>query len=292
VWGHITAGNQNDSTAHRFQSTQLRQHRPDLGEPLLGADRQFLAGETMALAAAHRCCFVTLVPQPVGLRQAVVEAPELKVLPLLWARPGRRHGEAEHDRGASVVRPDRWKTAAGEAQALPRRFRVVESTPLAKAKAPRRAAAQQTEGSTLAELPRQWQRRPFACEADAHQAASLCLWERHLHSQHRTSAARLRADKGQPAVEPRCKWAKNPAAIAAICLETPTRIAVRGCLYLIALLVYPLVARHVRTRLADLGETCPTAPRPVSALLPARCSTSCARLRWSLCSGPGSRIGR
>jgi transposase len=128
VWGHITDGNQRDSTEHRCHITPLRQPLPDLGEPLLVADRQFFAGETMALAAAHRCCFVTLVPQTVGLRQALVEAPELKGLPLLWARPGRHPGETEHDRGASVVRPYRWKTAAGEAQELPRRFLVGEST--------------------------------------------------------------------------------------------------------------------------------------------------------------------
>jgi transposase len=328
VWGHITDGNQSDSPEHRFHITQLRQHLPDLGEPLLVADSKFFAGETMALAAAHRFCFVTLVPQTVGLRQALVEAPALKALPLLWARPGRRQGETEHYRGASVVRPYRWKTAAGEVQELPLRFLVVESTQLAKAKAPRRAAAQQTEGSMLAELQLRWQRRTFACEADAHQAASLCLRELHVHShhltytvsaewvpakrttrgrppkdaprprrrvwrvtwqvqeateaiglraqregrfvlatnvlevQHLSDAELLRAYKGQPAAELSFKWAKNPAAIAPIFLQTPTRIAVLGCLYLIALLVYTLVERHVRKRLADLGETLPDRPAP------------------------------
>jgi transposase len=105
VWGHVTDGNQRDSGEHRFHITQLRQHLPDLGEPLLVADSKFFAGETMALAAAHRFCFVTLVPQTVGVRQALVEAPELRALPLLWERPGRRKGETAHSRGASVVRP-------------------------------------------------------------------------------------------------------------------------------------------------------------------------------------------
>jgi transposase len=67
VWGHVTDGNCSDSPAHRFHITPLRQHLPDMGEPLLVADSKFFAGETMALAAAHRFRFVTLVPQTVGL---------------------------------------------------------------------------------------------------------------------------------------------------------------------------------------------------------------------------------
>ena len=181
VWGHVTDGNQSDSTEHRFHITQLRQHLPDLGAPLLVADSKFFAGETMTLAAAHRFRFVTLVPQTVGLRQALVEAPELSELPLLCEQPGRRQGEREQDRGASVVRPSRWKTGVGEGQEISLRLLVVESTPLAKAKAPRLAAAQQTERVMLAELQQQWPRRTFACEADAHQAATLCLRELKLH---------------------------------------------------------------------------------------------------------------
>ena len=326
--GHVTDGNRSDRTEPRFHITQRRQHLPDLGEPLLVADSQCFAGETMTVATAHRVHFVTLVPQTVGLRQALVEAPELRALPLLWERPGRREGDMEPYRGASVLRPYRWKTVAGEVQELPLRFLVVESTQLAKAKAPRLAAAPQTEGSMLAELQQQWRRRTFACDTDAHQAATLGLRELRLHShrlsytvsaawipakrttrgrppkdapppqrqvwcvtwlvqeateamslraqregrfvlatdvlevQHLSDAELLRADKGQPAVELSFKWAKNPAAIAPIFLETPTRIAALGCLYLIALLVYTLVERHVRKRLAALGETLPDRPAP------------------------------
>src|SRR5215510_2040711 len=54
VWGHVTDGNQNNSTEHRFHITQLRQHLPDLGKPLLVADSTCFAGETIALAAAHQ----------------------------------------------------------------------------------------------------------------------------------------------------------------------------------------------------------------------------------------------
>ena len=104
-WGHVTDGNQRDSPEPRFHLTQLRHHRPDLGEPLLVADSQCFAGEAMTLAAAHRVRFVTLVPQTVGLRQALVEAPELSALPLWWEQPGRRQGEREPSRGASGVRP-------------------------------------------------------------------------------------------------------------------------------------------------------------------------------------------
>jgi transposase len=328
VWGHITDGNQSDSTEHRFHITQLRQHLPDLGKPLLVADSKFFAGETMTLAAAHRFRFVTLVPQTVGLRQVVVEAPELRELPLLWEQPGRRKGEWESYRGASVIHPYRWQTAAGEVQELPLRLLVVESTQLAKAKAPRLVATLQVEQGMLADLQQQWQRRTFACEADAQQAVTLCLRELRLHSHHltytvsaewvpakRTTRGRppkdaprpqrqiwrvtwqlqeapaaisrraqrerrfvlatnvldsqqlsdaelLRAYKGQPAAELSFKWAKNPAAIAPIFLDTPTRIAALGCVYVIALLVYTLVERHVRKGLAERGETLPDRPAP------------------------------
>jgi transposase len=328
VWGHITDGNQSDSTEHRFHITQLRQHLPELGEPLLVADSKFFAGETMALAAVHRFRFVTLVPQTVSLRQALIEAPEFSELPVLWEQPGRRQGEREQYRGASVVQPYRWKTATGEEQELRLRLLVVESTQLAKAKASRRAAAQQAERVLLDSLQAQWQRRTFACEADARQAATLCLRELrvdhhqltytvsadwvpakrttrgrppkaasrpqhqvwrvswHVHEAIEAIRARaqresrfvlatnvvtpqdlsdtdlLRAYKGQPAAELSFKWAKNPAAIAPIFLETPTRIAALGCVYLLALLAYSLVERQVRKRLVEGGETLPDRPAP------------------------------
>ena len=329
VWGHLTDGNCSDSTEHRFHITQLRQHLPDLGEPLLVADSKFFAGETIALAAVHRFRFVTLVPQTVGLRQEVIDSPELSALPWLWEQPGRRTGQIERSHGASVVRPYRWKTTtAGEVHEVPLRLLVVESTQLAKAKAPRLAAAQPVERATLATLQQPWQRRPCACEADAHQAATLCLRELDLHShhltftiasewvpakratrgrpskeasrpqrqiwrvvwqvqeateaikrraqregrfvlatnvldaQHLSDADLLRAYKGQSAVELSFKWAKNPAAIAPIFLETPTRIVALGCVYLIALLVYTLVERQVRKGLAERGETLPDRPAP------------------------------
>jgi transposase len=328
VWGHVTDGNDSDSTEHRFHITHLRDHLPDLGEPLLVADSKCFAGETMALAAEHRFHFVTLVPQTVKLRQELVEAPELESLPVLWEQPGRRHGEREQYRGASVVRSYRWKTVAGAVQEVALRFLVVESTQLAKAKAPRLAAGQQVERAALTTLQQQWQRRTFACEADAHQAATLglrelslqghqltytvgCEWvpakratrgrppkaaprpqrqvwrvrwqvreapeaitararrERRfvlatnvLEGQHLSNAELLQAYKGQPAAELSFKWAKNPAAIAPIFLETPTRIAALGCVYLIALLVYTLVERQVRNSLAARGETLPDRPAP------------------------------
>jgi transposase len=328
VWGHVTDGNGSDSPEHRVHLTQLRQHLPDLGEPLLVADRKFCAGETMALAAAHRCRFVTLVPQTVGLRQELVDATALGALPLLWEQPGRRQGELEAYRGTSVVHAYRWKTAAGEVQELALRFLVVESTQLAKAQAPRLTAAQQGEQVMLTTLQQPWQRRTFACEAEAQQAAALGLRELSLHRHHLTStvgaawvaekritrgrppkaaprpqrqvwrvswqgheatelitartrrdgrfvlatngleaeplsdAELLRAYKGQPAAELSFKWAKNPAAIAPLFLETPSRIAALGCVYLIALLVYTLVERHVRKGLAERGETLPDRPAP------------------------------
>src|SRR5262245_14760945 len=84
------------------------------------------------------------------------------------------------------MHPYRWKTPTGEVQELPLRFLVVETTQLVKVKAPRLAAAQQTEQDTLAALQRPWQRRCFAGEADAHQAATLCVRELSLRYQHLT----------------------------------------------------------------------------------------------------------
>jgi transposase len=320
VWGHVTDGHCSDSTEHRCHSTQLRQHLPDLGEPLLVADSTCFAGETVALAATHRFRFVTLVPQTVGLRQELVGAPDLGALPLLWEQPGRRQEECEAYHGASIVRSYRWKTAAGEVQELPLRFLVVESTQLAKTKAARLAAAQPAEQTMLAGLQQQWQQRTFACEADARQAATLCVRELRLHHhqltytvaaewvpakrttrgrppkhaprpqrqvwrvawqaqeateaicrraqrerrfvlathgldvQHLSDAELLRAYQGQPAAELSFKWAKNPAAIAPIFLETSTRIATLGCMYLIALLVYTLIWPRFVYRRADVAR--------------------------------------
>jgi transposase len=177
VWGHITDGNRSDSLEHRFHITQLRQHLPELGTPLLVADSKFFAGETRAWAVEHQLRFVTLVSQTVGLRQELVDAPTLAVLPLWWEQPGRRRAVTELYRGISVRRAYCWKRETGEMQELPLRFLVVESTQLAKATAPRLAAAQQPEQTTLVRLQKQWQRRTFACAADAQQAAALCLRE-------------------------------------------------------------------------------------------------------------------
>jgi len=328
VWGHVTEGHRRDRTEPRCPITQLRQHLPDLGEPLLVADSKFGAGETMALATEPRFRFVTLVPPTVSLRQELVEAPELGVRPLLWERPGRRTGEGEAYHGTSTVRPYSWKTVAGERQELPWRFLVVESTPRAKATAPRLTAAQHAEQGMLTTRQQPWQRRTFACAADARQAATLGLRELAVHdpqltytvdaawvpatrttrgrppkeaprpqrqvwrvswqgqeatatilaqaqrerrfvlatkvldTQHLSDADLLRAYKGQPAVELSCQWAKHPAAIAPIFLETPTRMAALGCVYRLALLVYTLVERQVRKSLAERRETLPDRPAP------------------------------
>jgi hypothetical protein len=104
-----------------------------------------------------------------------------------------------------------------------------------------------------------------ATEAIAAQAQRECRVVRATHvldPQERTDVALLRAYKGPPAAELSVKWAKNPAALAPICLQTPTRIAALGCVYLLALLVYTLVERHVRKALAARGETLPERPAP------------------------------
>jgi transposase len=83
-----------------------------------------------------------------------------------------------------------------------------------------------------------------------------------LDAQHRSDADLLRAYKGQPAVELSFKWAKNPAAMAPIFLDTPTRIVALGDVYVSALLVYTLVERQVHKGLAERGEPLPDRPAP------------------------------
>jgi hypothetical protein len=211
---------------------------------------------------------------------------------------------------------------------LPRRVRVVESTPLAQTKAVRFAAAQPAAHARLSGRPPQGQHRTGAGEAEAQPAARLGVralrWPAHQltstvaaewvpakrpprgrppthaprpqrqrwrgtgHVQEaptaiarraqrerrlvlarhgrdappRAAAEWRRADTGQPAAELRCKWAKHPAAIAPLFLDTPTCMAALGGVSVLARLVYTLVERHARSSLADRGDTQPDRPAP------------------------------
>lgn len=108
------------------------------------------------------------------------------------------------------------------------------------------------------------QEAPAAIKRRAQREGRLVLATNVLDAQPLSDADRLRASKGQPAVELSCKWAKNPAALAPSFLETPTRIVALGGVSLIALRVYTLVERQVRTGLAERGETLPDRPAPSS----------------------------
>lgn len=56
----------------------------------------------------------------------------------------------------------------------------------------------------------------------------------------------------------RCfRWAKHPLAVAPIYLKTPKRIAALGLVYVIALMVYALIQRDVRQRLAAADTSMP-----------------------------------
>jgi hypothetical protein len=141
-----------------------------------------------------------------------------------------------------VVHPYRWETTAGEVQELPLRWLVVESTPLAKAQAPRLAATPQAEHVMLADLHQPWQRRRFACEADAQQAAALCLRELRLHSHHLTDTVSAewvpaqRPTRGPPhkeAPRPQCQvwrvtWPVQEAT------DAISRRAQRECRFVLA----------------------------------------------------------
>ncbi len=64
----------------------------------------------------------------------------------------------------------------------------------------------------------------------------------------------LKVYKGQAGVESNFKWAKNPAAVAPIFLNTPDRIVALGFVYLVALMVYTLMERQIRNKLKEEEE--------------------------------------
>ncbi len=64
----------------------------------------------------------------------------------------------------------------------------------------------------------------------------------------------LKVYKGQAGVESNFKWAKNPAAVAPIFLNTPDRILALGFVYLVALMVYTLMERQIRNKLKEEEE--------------------------------------
>ncbi len=64
----------------------------------------------------------------------------------------------------------------------------------------------------------------------------------------------LKVYKGQAGVESNFKWAKNPAVVAPIFLNNEDRILALGFVYLVALMVYTLMERHIRNKLKEEGE--------------------------------------
>lgn len=64
----------------------------------------------------------------------------------------------------------------------------------------------------------------------------------------------LKVYKGQAGVESNFKWAKNPAAVAPIFLNSQNRILALGFVYLVALMVYTLMERMIRKKLKEEGE--------------------------------------
>jgi len=67
----------------------------------------------------------------------------------------------------------------------------------------------------------------------------------------------LQAYEEQHTVEGCMRWAKGPLAVAPIFLKTPLRIAALSAVYVLALMVYALIQREVRRRLAAEGTTMP-----------------------------------
>ncbi|MFN3476939.1 MAG: IS1634 family transposase [Candidatus Methylomirabilales bacterium] len=134
-----------------------------------------------------------------------------------------------------------------------------------KAKRPTRGRPRKGESPPLRQVWRvhlQAQELAEVIAIEGRRARRFVLATNVLDPQQLSDAGVLQAYKGQPAVELSFKWAKNPAAIAPLFLKKPSRIAALGCLYLIALMVYTLIERQVRQRLAETGETLPDRPKP------------------------------
>ena len=67
----------------------------------------------------------------------------------------------------------------------------------------------------------------------------------------------LEAYKGQIVVEVGFHWLKGPLAVAPVFLKSAKRIEVLGFVYLIAMLVYGLIQRDIRSRLKKRGGKIP-----------------------------------
>jgi transposase len=72
-----------------------------------------------------------------------------------------------------------------------------------------------------------------------------------------SDAELLQAYKDQFKVEGRFKSAKGPLEVAPVFLKTPRRLAALTLVYVIALMVYTLIQRDTRARLAAAGATIP-----------------------------------
>ena len=92
-------------------------------------------------------------------------------LPLLGETPGRTPAEAPRRwQGPSVLRPGAVASSEGGLAQEPRRFLVVQSSPLAQQPTPSYAAAQAKASEVVAAHVRQGHARWFACRPDAEAA--------------------------------------------------------------------------------------------------------------------------
>lgn len=73
----------------------------------------------------------------------------------------------------------------------------------------------------------------------------------------RTDEQVLQDYQGQQGVEAAMHWLKGPLAVAPIFLKTPERIAALGLVYVLALMVYALIQRDMRQRLAKKEDLIP-----------------------------------
>ena len=97
---------------------------------------------------------------------------------------------------------------------------------------------------------------PEVFEEELHREGCFVLATTLAKAEH-PDAAVFEAYQEQHLVERCMHWMKGPLEVAPIFLKTPTRVAALGVVYVLALMVYALIQREVRARLAEVGETIP-----------------------------------
>jgi transposase len=120
----------------------------------------------------------------------------------------------------------------------------------AKAGRPRQGEVAPTECGWEVELGLAEDPAAFARELDQEGTFVLASNVASTGPQAKSDAELLDLYDDQFKVEAAFHWAKTPLVVAPVFLKTPHRIAALGVVYVVALMAYALIQRHIRARLA------------------------------------------